>query len=229
MAYVCTWIVTIPLAFAWIDPHWHAVGSFGPTIAAIYVIKRFEAGSAMYLKNIFRLASWKALLFSVSPLLLGGITITFSGPVSIDNSDFLLITVSSLVYGIFEEIGWRGYAIPTLQQRFSPLLATGILTIVWAVWHAPMFWYRFQFNSSFMVVGFIVSLFFGAILLTSSLNINRGSIIAPIIFHITNNIVYLVKENSFVSTYSTLLIVYAILVLIITKGRLFYTGESKLI
>ena len=37
-----------------------------------------------------------------------------------------------------EEAGWRGFALPRLQERFGPLLASLILALVWAFWHAPL-------------------------------------------------------------------------------------------
>jgi len=38
-----------------------------------------------------------------------------------------------------EEPGWRGYMLPELQARYSPLVATIILGAVWGVWHFPLF------------------------------------------------------------------------------------------
>jgi uncharacterized protein len=38
-----------------------------------------------------------------------------------------------------EEPGWRGYAQPGLQARWSPLLSTAVLAVLVAGWHLPLF------------------------------------------------------------------------------------------
>jgi uncharacterized protein len=41
--------------------------------------------------------------------------------------------------GAWEEPGWRGYALPSMLQRQSPLVASTGLGIVWTLWHVPLF------------------------------------------------------------------------------------------
>ncbi|TSI12690.1 CPBP family intramembrane metalloprotease [Brevibacterium aurantiacum] len=41
--------------------------------------------------------------------------------------------------GLAEEPGWRDFALPRLQCRFSPLNAACILGPLWGIWHLPLF------------------------------------------------------------------------------------------
>jgi uncharacterized protein len=40
--------------------------------------------------------------------------------------------------GLAEEGGWRGFAAPLLQSKYSPLKAAVILGVLWGAWHIPV-------------------------------------------------------------------------------------------
>jgi membrane protease YdiL (CAAX protease family) len=46
--------------------------------------------------------------------------------------------ILSLIAGLGEEPGWRSFALPRLEIRYAPLLATVLLGFVWAMWHLPL-------------------------------------------------------------------------------------------
>ncbi|MEO8690201.1 MAG: CPBP family intramembrane glutamic endopeptidase [Solirubrobacteraceae bacterium] len=48
------------------------------------------------------------------------------------------LLLTALFFGGNEEPGWRGFALPRLQDRFSPVRSTLVLGLLWAPWHLPI-------------------------------------------------------------------------------------------
>ena len=38
-----------------------------------------------------------------------------------------------------EEFSWRGYALPKLQSKYGPLIASLVIGTIWGFWHLPSF------------------------------------------------------------------------------------------
>jgi membrane protease YdiL (CAAX protease family) len=101
-------------------------------------------------------------------------------------SSFLLLFLLWLLIpglaGTWEEPGFRGYALPRLQFRYSALLASLILGVLWAFWHLP-----------FVVTGediWIDALLFPiewSIVYTWLFNNAKGSVLIVMVFHAMNN------------------------------------------
>jgi membrane protease YdiL (CAAX protease family) len=53
--------------------------------------------------------------------------------------DFSSISLALAVLVVGEEIGWRGHALPALIGRHSPLRASLVVGLLWALWHLPNF------------------------------------------------------------------------------------------
>jgi membrane protease YdiL (CAAX protease family) len=77
-----------------------------------------------------------------------------------------------------EELGWRGFLLPRLLQKYSPLLASVILGLIWAAWHINMF---SSPPRSFAV--FTASAVAVSILMTVLFLHTRGSILLAIVMH----------------------------------------------
>ncbi len=69
-----------------------------------------------------------------------------------------------LFIGLGEEPGWRGFALPQLQSRHSPLVASLMLAPIWALWHLPLFGTEFAWP---LVPAFLMSLFGATLALTT--------------------------------------------------------------
>ena len=90
---------------------------------------------ALLTAPVIMTATLRALSFT-SPVFLPGIF------TSDQKASILLIGLAvGLSAGVFEELGWTGFAIPTLRQRHR-LLGTGLIVgIWWSAWHLlPNLW-----------------------------------------------------------------------------------------
>lgn len=82
-----------------------------------------------------------------------------------------------------EEIGWRGFALPRLLERFDPWSASAVLGVMWALWHLPLFYlpgmpqYGTPFSSYFP---YLISL---SIVLTVLAQKTGGSVAVATVFH----------------------------------------------
>lgn len=93
--------------------------------------------------------------------------------------------------GLGEEAGWRGFLLPRLQQTHSPLVSTVLLTIGWAGWHVPAFFYLPSYAAMDVTIvpGFFFGLFAGAIVLTWLYNRSGRSVLATVLWHASFNFV----------------------------------------
>lgn len=93
---------------------------------------------------------------------------------------------STLLGGpLFEEPGWRGFALPRLEARFGPLPAALLLGAIWASWHLPMFWYPGLFSVPIWLY-FLMTMAL-SVILTATANLARFGVIAPILAHAVFN------------------------------------------
>jgi len=130
-------------------------GAFGPLAAALIVVPLTQ-GRAGLRELGSRLVRWRVRWFWYLvalglPLAIHFVTAglhTAAGAdvpsvtaasVSAAALTFLVRLVNPADGPLGEEPGWRGFALPGLQSRYSPLAATTILALVVAGWHLPLF------------------------------------------------------------------------------------------
>ena len=95
-----------------------------------------------------------------------------------------------VVAGIGEEAGWRGYLLPHLQRRYSPLVASIAVAACWAVWHVPAFYLVATYRAMpvAMIPLFFAGLACGSVFLTWLYNRGRSSIPLVAVWHGTYNL-----------------------------------------
>lgn len=138
---------------------------------------------------------------------------------------------NALFFGLGEEVGWRGFALPRFQNNLNALSASIVLTIFWALWHLPLFFYRPGYTSMDWsgIMGWVFSLLTGSILLTWLYNSSRASILICAIFHSTIDIAFTadMATNSIVNYMGLLITVWGILTIIVFKPKNLATNNRE--
>ena len=107
---------------------------------------------------------------------------------------FLLLVILYFPYIAGEEGGWRGFALPRLQERYGPIRASCIVAAMWLVWHFPgtLRSATPYYESGTFAIGvslvrvFLVMILFSTVC-TWIFNRTRGSILPVILWHATTD------------------------------------------
>lgn len=126
--------------------------AFGPTVAGLLVTAIFKGKRG--LRDIFKRLTkvriplrwiitiitipliWNLIALGIGFATNGfqAITFDFLVPISLAIPLFLYMLFFT---GLAEEIGWRGYALPELQTKYTAEKSSWILGILWGLWHIP--------------------------------------------------------------------------------------------
>ena len=191
------------------------IATLGPAVAAILVVW-VEGGRSSVRALLAQAGRWR-----VKPI---WYAIALIGPALVMLAAFLLwrvlggpalsppplnawisvpiLVVVLLIPALFEEIGWRGLALPRLQSRYGALAASLIIGIAWAAWHLPI-WFipEAGFNSLPFPI-FAAFTLAVSVLFTWLYNGSGGSVLLPALAHAAinamvlpwNTAVYLLPE-----------------------------------
>ena len=100
----------------------------------------------------------------------------------------LVFAFNILFVGVQEEPGWRGFLLDRLQLRFSPLAASLLVWLPWALWHGPLDYFRpTPMSLAFWLLLRVVTLIPLTIILTWFYNRSGRSIQATVMFHASMN------------------------------------------
>jgi CDP-diacylglycerol--glycerol-3-phosphate 3-phosphatidyltransferase len=127
---------------------------------------------------------------NVQPIVraLGGGSVSYS-PLGSLPLIVLFVVAQMLLFGGVEEIGWRGFLQPRVQESMSVLTAGLSIGVLWWVWHLPLFIGHEQYSLeptylvqyTLFVIG--ASIVFGALV-----NVTDGSALPLMLMHGTVNL-----------------------------------------
>lgn len=250
LAYAISWAIGIPLALiaqGKVDlqiPYFvHYFYAYGPMLAA-FIMTGLTKGRTGIADIFKRLTTWQMRptwwLLALSPLpayflivivlrIIQGAWVDLSllGQVNfLPNLGIGALFLWILTYGIGEEVGWRGFALPRLQETMSALNATLVLGVLWALWHLPIFFYLFD---PALAVGWFFGLMCGAILFTWMYNSTDGSLLSVALWHGSFNFITAsaAGEGLGAAIMSTLVMVWAIVLIFICKPANLSTHEKQ--
>jgi len=251
LAYAFSWSIHVPLALSahgllpvTLPVGLHVVGAYGPALAAFLItgstlgapglrdllarIRRWRVGGGWLLVAVFS----PAVLFVIS----AGLIRLWSG-LWPDVGQFGYISefpnlgwlagwaIWTLTFGLGEEVGWRGFALPRLQSTRSARSATLILGGLWVLWHLPQFFYNYEL-SLFGAIAFTVSTMSGALLLTWLYNSTGGSVLVTALWHGAFNTAVAGAQGAVAPLVSAFVILAAVLIAQVSGPELRYGERS---
>ncbi len=219
----------------------------GPTVAAIIVVAalggRPAIGALLSRVRIWRVgARWYLLAVVGLPLACMAAALVVPGGVDAFGAASLgRIPVTFLVYlfvgwlsgPLFEEPGWRGFALPRMQTAFGPLAASLLLGVLWAGWHLPQFlipeWTAENGGSdAATVVLFLLMVVALTPLMTWVFNHTKGSLLLAMLTHSSINASLAMLPTSPTPLLGVGVLAFgaiALVLILATRGRLGFEGD----
>lgn len=192
------------------------IGAYSPTITGIFLTAFFDGKNGLKdLKARLRIkkaeTKWVLISLIAGPILYGLAFFcyhVFNGQVGEVNYGLLpwipIVFIVPIIFGpLAEELGWRGFVLPLLCPKEQPLRSSIIVGMIWALWHAPLFWAKSGTAiSGFEVTLPLIALFFIAVIGSSFIytwvfNKTLGNISIAILLHLSMNASGTIKSMLF--------------------------------
>ncbi len=203
LTYLITWSVEIPSALAkhgyiarYNSKGLQTLCTLSPGIVAIILTAIYFGKSG--LKSLFKVIlkwrvkfKWYIIIIILSVALCGLSLLIFNliaaqsiKPDNPYNFVFYFILILPLS-ALWEEIGWRGFLLPILQEKYTAIKASFIIGFIWGLWHLPIFLALNPYGNKTII--FFLIMFIGCFALSTIttwlFNSTKGSLLICILFH----------------------------------------------
>lgn len=206
----------------------YLLGGWSPTIASFFALKKNNriTNGKEWLKNIFGfkqsvvsycMVVFFAVIFILPQCLISGYE--SRAPLF---TIFVMIPLM-LVGGGLEEAGWRYILQPELEKSLPFTVSTLIVSIIWWLWHLPLFFIQgvFQYGQNYLAFGINV---LGLSFALASIRKITGSVWLCVLFHCLANAlsgIYDINKNIWGN------IAAAVLLILCAYGLIAITDKIK--
>src|SRR4051795_5908704 len=204
--YAVAWAFWVPLVILQdrvapvLDLVLRILGSSTPSVLAILLVARLQGHGEVrrllrrFLKGRVNVG-WYAAIVALTSLAVAAVWVStwFGAPAPV-----VAVTVPGVVsvflFSIFpgsalgEELGWRGFTLPRLQARRSPLAASLIVGTVWGTYHLPLFLLGSPVRPFALFLPFALSCVIMSIFYTWMYNGTGGSLLLAVLLHAATNL-----------------------------------------
>ncbi len=210
------------------------IGGLGPAIAAFIVTWRLHDKKGLQ-SLIFALGKWKVngiwhVIALFLPLVTWLIVLILPFGVSLDVEKiiplFMVVPIFlvNVLMNVWEEIGWRGFALPTLQSRHDAVISSLIIGFMWATWHLPLLLMKNYPMSRHPLLPFFLDTIMVSILYTWLYNHGKGSLLLVTMFHAAANTTGFMLESgindlTLLLTYKSVVLTVLVIVVVLVFGH----------
>ena len=200
---VCLFVPSIVTTFSrWpaaTNPLFYAA-VYAPTLSAV-MVTALSGGTAGLRRLFSRLSPWRAGIgwyvlvligYPAAGLLAGRVAGLAGAPqgCGVNWLSLYPALVPALVVDpgpLGEELGWRGFALPRMLRRWTPLTATIILGVVWGLWHLPAFFIPGLPQTRWAIPALLIGTVSVSVLDTWIFLRSRGGVLVPLLVHLMMN------------------------------------------
>ncbi|SDK58496.1 CPBP family intramembrane glutamic endopeptidase [Natronorubrum texcoconense] len=208
LTYAISWSLNGVVIALQMEPSWTRwilsgfLSASGPAIAAAIVVHVSDHDLRVWARSIVHWRvhpKWYVAAIGIPAaiaLSAGAIAALLGGPIDFGAFSPNLLTLTfGILLGTFigggqEEIGWRGFAQPELQQRYGGLVAAIVIGVLWGGWHLPLFFDPTAPHAQWPLasqLAYFIGIIGFSVLLAWVYNGSGGSILLVMIMHGSEN------------------------------------------
>ena len=167
----------------------YALGSLGPTVAAISLL---EDKSLKGIKDFIFNHKKGTIIYFLYFLAIYTLTFYCSTFKIAEGTTLVNAIIHGIIFIIVgggnEELGWRGILQPELEKKFSNFITSCIITIPWSLWHIPFWFTKGDMHQEVPFLLFVFAVFAMGII-AGAIKKTTNSVFYCVLFHGLSNLV----------------------------------------